>query len=51
MKTSQEIKEKKKNKKPKSHQANADPLEDVRNYGLEHLNLVETVQDSENDSK
>ena len=39
------------NKKLKSDQANADISEDGRNYGLEHLNLGEPAQDSENDSE
>ena len=42
---------KRQNKKPSSDQANADPSEDGRNYGIEPLNLGEPVQDSENDSE
>ena len=40
---------KKQNKKPKSDQANANPSEDGRNYGLGRLNMEEPAQDSEND--
>ena len=39
------------NKKPKSVQADADPSEDGRNYGLDRMNLGETAQESESNSK
>ena len=39
------------NNKSNSDQANADPSEDGRNYGLDCLNLVETAQESESDSE
>ena len=39
------------NKKPKSDQVDAYPSEDGRNYGLDRLNLGETAQESEIDSK
>ena len=37
-------------KKPKSDQADEDPSEDRRNYGLHCLNLKETAQELESDS-
>ena len=52
MNPSQERKmEKMQNKKSKSNQADADPSEDGRNYGLDCLNLWEPAQDSLSDSK
>ena len=39
------------NKKPKSDQVDAYLSEDGRNYGLDRLNLGETAQESEIDSK
>ena len=42
---------KKQKKNPKSDQANADPSEDRLIYGIDHLNLGEPAQDSENDFK
>ena len=41
----------KSSKNPKSDQANADPSEDRLIYGIDHLNLGEPAQDSENDFK
>ena len=37
--------------KPKSDQANADPSEDERNYGIDRLELGEPAHDSENKSE
>ena len=42
-------KRKRDNKKPKSDQANTDPSEDERNYGLERLNLITTAQEFESE--
>ena len=41
----------KQKEKTKSKQANADPSQDGRTYGIDHLNLGEPVNDSESDSK
>ena len=42
---------KRQNKKSKRDQADSDPSDDGRNYGLDRINLGEPAQDSENDSK
>ena len=48
---SRKKKGKRQNKKSNSDQADADPSEDGRNYVLDRLNLGETAQESESDSK
>ena len=48
---SRKKKGKRQDRKSKSDQAYADPSEDGRNCGLDHINLWEPAQDSKNDSK